>query len=361
MTPSEIIGHRLINQQIAETTLKKPEEVVSWLGAVQAQEYAMAKWAIGLRLPVNKNGSPAFNDTDIETAFNEGTILRTHAMRPTWHFVSPADIRWIQELTASRVHAISAYYARQRNLNAKVFKKSNDTLIKVLEGGKHLTRTELKTEFERVKIFTDGERLAHLLMYAELERVICSGPRKGKQFTYALLDERAPANKKTKKFNREEALAELIMRYFKSRGPATIQDFVWWSGLTVKDARTGISLLTKTLESKIINGQEYFFYPGELKDIRKLQTTFLMPDYDEYGISYKNRDLIFDKKNALKGHDGNPIFGHMIVINGVIEGTWQRVIKNNKVNVETTFFSPLNKTKTASLNKAIKKYISFVS
>lgn len=132
MKTAEIINYRLINQQIAETKFKKPHEITGWLAAMQAQDFAMAKWAIGLRLA-------ELNDDDVENAFNNGTILRTHLLRPTWHFVTPADIRWMLALTAPRVNAVNAYYYRKLELDIKVFKRSNDKLAKTLQGGKHLT------------------------------------------------------------------------------------------------------------------------------------------------------------------------------------------------------------------------------
>lgn len=185
MTTSDIIRYRLINQQIAETKFKKPQEIVAWLAAMQAQDFAMAKWAIGLRLPGSK-------DADIEKAFNDGVILRTHLMRPTWHFVAPADIRWMLALTAPRVNVANAFMYRKLELDNKIFKRSNDILVKTLQGGKQLTRAILKTALERKKIVADGLRLGYLMMRAELDGIICSGARQGKQFTYALLDERAP-------------------------------------------------------------------------------------------------------------------------------------------------------------------------
>jgi hypothetical protein len=215
MTISEIVKSRLINQQIAETKFRNPKEIVAWMAAMQAQEYAMAKWAIGLRLPGLKNA-------DIENAFNEGSILRTHLMRPTWHFVTPEDIRWMLMLTAPRVNAANAYSYRKFELDIEILKRCNDTIIKALQGGKQLTRATLKAALEQERIFADGLRLSYIMMHAELDGIICSGVRQGKQFTYALLDERVPP---AKVLERDEALAELTLRYFTSRGPATVKDF----------------------------------------------------------------------------------------------------------------------------------------
>ncbi|MBC8048035.1 MAG: AlkZ family DNA glycosylase [Fimbriimonadaceae bacterium] len=345
MTVPEIIQHRLLNQQIAETIYKKPEEIVSYMAAMQAQEFAMAKWAIGLRLP-------KIFDSDVEQAFNDGKILRTHLMRPTWHFVAPDDIRWILLLTAPRVHAINAFMYRKLELDKKIFNRCNDIIIRSLEGGKQLVRTELNKIFKKKKIIADGLRLGYICMYAELEGIICSGARKGKQFTYALLEERV---KPVKQKNREEALAELCKRYFISRSPATLNDFAIWSGLTMKDARDSIAMNGSKFQHKTIQGNAYIINPLETKNINKLQKNFLMPDYDEYGMSYKDRSAIFSKKNKPSADASN----HMLIIDGVIEGTWKQEIKNKKIIVETNPFAPLNKIKQEEVNKAVKKYITF--
>lgn len=369
MTTRDIISHRLINQQIAKTKFKKPHEIVSWMAAMQAQEFAMAKWAIGLRLP-------GLIDADVEKAFNEGSILRTHLLRPTWHFVTPADICWLLALTAPRVNAVNAYWYRKFELDNKIFKRSNNTIVKTLRGGKQLTRTALKSALEQVKIRASGLRLSYLMMRAELDGIICSGAREGKQFTYALLEERVPPFGTLK---HDEALAELTKRYFLSRGPVTLQDFVYWSGLTMKEAKEGASTLT-SFEHVTINGHEYIFEPDESKSIdnihsRKsvfpltgLQTTFLMPDYDEYGISYKNRSALTmgpPLTHPPTTESGTSIvkksieaYSHLIVVDGMIGGTWQRTIKNNTIDVITDL-ALISKTKGQEVRNAVKRYISF--
>ena len=351
MTTTDIVHLRLFNQQIAETKFREPAEIVSWLVAMQAQEYAMAKWAIGLRLP-------GATDETIEKAFTDGLILRTHLMRPTWHFVTPKDIRWLLKLTAPRVEAINAFTYRQQELDNKIFKRSNDIITKTLEGRKQLTRVELQAALKQKKIIADGIRLSCLMMKAELEGIICSGARRGKQFTYTLLEERVAP---TKPLTKKEALAELTNRYFTSRGPATVKDFATWSGLSVTEAKEGVAMLPSSFIHEIINEQDYIFKSNSFTISGKTQTSFLMPDYDEYGMGYKDRNAIFNTKvNLSQFKNDNPIFNRMIIIDGKIEGTWKRVIKNNTVAIETVPFVPLPKTKQQALAKAIKKYCVFV-
>jgi len=337
LSPDHIIHHRLFNQQIIQTSLSTAQQMVNWFGAVQCQEYGMAKWSLGLRMP-------GIHDADIEKAFNDGDILRTHVLRPTWHFVTPEDIRWMLELTAPRVHAFNAPYHKKMEIDNKMLKRSKDVLIKNLAGNNFLDRAALQATLHRSKIKVEGIRLAFVLMHAELEGVICSGPRKGKQFTYALLHERAP---KSKSLPREEALFKLAQRYFTSRAPATFQDFAWWSGLTVKDAKEGAAMLPANFvqEVKPLTKQE------------RIRATFLMPTYDEYGISYRNREALQIPEMAWNGY--NTVYNRMIVVDGRIAGTWKPLIKNKAVEVETDFFVPLSKLQQQFADKAIKRYKSF--
>lgn len=349
LTIPEIVRNRLINQQIAFTRFKKPEQIVSWLGAMQSQVYAFAKWAIGLRLP----GS---NEAMVEQAFNEGRILRTHMLRPTWHFVTPTDIRWMLALTAPRVNAFNAYMYRKLGLENRILNRSTDILIEVLRGGKHLNRLVLRYALAKAKIRTDENRMSHLLMHAELAGIICSGPRQGKQFTYALLEERVPPLPIP---DREECLSELTHRYFASLGPASLHDFVWWSGLTMADARDGVAMLKPPFIQEQMEKHHYVYAPlsSTVKNIKDIHATFLLPDYDEYGISYKDRSSIFNiKRLSTTVIAGNPEFKHTLIIEGQAGGTWQRVVRNNKTTAETSFFVSMNKAKQAAVNAAIERY-----
>lgn len=350
MTPNEIIAHRLINQRIAESEFKEPAKLVSWMVAMQAQVWDMAKWAIGLRVSGSSNAS-------IELAFDEGLILRTHVMRPTWHFVSPADIRWLLKLTGPRVHAVNAYMYRQTGLDTKKLNRSANLLAKALVDGKYLTRDELKTSLDPIKLSKNGVQLACVMMFAELEGVICSGPRIGKQFSYALMDERVPNNKT---FTREDSLAEFTKRYFQSRGPATLQDFSVWSGLSMKDVRDGVEMISSILQKDICEDKEYFFIGSELKELKIPQTTFLMPDYDEYGMAYKNRDAMIDPEViSMQKLTKDQAYSHFIIVDGKVAGTWRRSQSGKELALETNYFTPLSKTKEQAVDRAMKKYLKF--
>jgi hypothetical protein len=352
MNPDEILRNRLLNQRLIQSAIKKPEEVVSWLGAMQAQEYTMAKWAIGLRMGKS-------SDAVIEKAFTEGLILRTHLLRPTWHFVTPADIRWMLKLTAPRIHALNAYMYRQTELDQNVLKKSNTLIEKALRG-KALTRAKLQAAIEKSGITAKGLRLGYILMNAELEGLICSGPREGKQFTYSLLDERVPILNET--FSKDESLQKLADRYFKSRGPATIQDFVTWSGITMTDAKRGIATLHKGFEKVKLVDQEYIFFP--MPTIPKaLLPTFLMPDYDEYGMGYKDRSALrFSEPAKKSGKDKSTTiaYNRMMIVDGRIAGSWKRTFEKNKVVVETVPIVTINKRQQLDVKKAIDRFTKFI-
>ena len=350
MTSIDILRQRLHNQQLIEHKFKTPAEVVSWFGAMQAQDYPGARWAIGQRLP-------GATDKSLEAAFDKGEILRTHVMRPTWHFVHPSDMRWLLALTASRVKAVMSYYNRQLGLNHEIFKKSQEIFNKVLKGRNFKTRDELSEYLEKEKLPFKGQALGHIVMWAELDGVIVSGPRKGKQFTYALLEERAP---KTKSLNRDESLATLTKRYFQSHGPATIKDFAWWSGLTVGDVKHGIEICKPKLESEAANGITHYFYKSQPPEIP--DDAYLLPNYDEYGIAYKERSAFYTAQNInpLISRDNVP-FNHMTIYKGKLIGMWKRTLKKDSIIIEAKFFTKPTSEEYGAFKKAATQYGNFLN
>jgi hypothetical protein len=349
-TPAQLLSARLRNQHLIGSTKRKPADIVSWLCAMQAQDYPAAKWGIGLR-------APGCQDGDVEQAFNDGLILRTHVLRPTWHFVAPADIRWMLALSAPRLNAVNAYYYRQAGLDAKVFAKSCAAIHRALEGRKTLTRAELAEHLTRAKIPAHGLKLAYMMMQAELEGVICSGPRRDKQFTYALLDERAP---KAKPKTRDEALAELAKRYFASHGPATVRDFAWWSGLTTKDARLAIDSVRPMLESSSIGGSTLWSADGHAASTKGV-IAMLLPNYDEYLIAYKDRAVFIDQARAanIVARSGGGFANHLM-IDGCLAGGWSRTIKPNAVLIEVAPYKKLTPVQTRAVQGAVDCYGEFL-
>ncbi|HJU87602.1 MAG TPA: winged helix DNA-binding domain-containing protein, partial [Gemmatimonadota bacterium] len=250
MDPADIVRRRLHNQHLSRPNLATPAAVVGWLCAVQAQDYPAAKWALGSRMRSAADG-------DVERAFNDGAILRTHLLRPTWHFVLPADIRWLLALSAPRIKAGLARRHSQLELDARTLRRAVGAIEKSLADGIPRTRDELREVLGRIGIPSLGvERMAHIMATAELDGIVCSGPRKGKRFTYALLDHRAPRGRTPA---RDEALAELASRYFRSRGPASVHDFAKWAGLTAGDARRGLEGVKEDLRSVEATGATLWF------------------------------------------------------------------------------------------------------
>jgi hypothetical protein len=342
---------RLVNQHLLDTPLTTAQEAVRWLGAVQSQDYAGAKWALSLRTGLNESA--------LDAAFDAGEILRTHVMRPTWHFVAPADIRWLLMLTAPRVNALAAYNYRRLELDETVFKSCQALLEKALQGDKHLTEAEIKPFFHEAKILIDDPlRLTHIFIRMELDGVIVSGARRGKQHTYALLEERVPP---APSLTREEALAELTRRYFTSHGPATPHDFAWWSGLTVTDAKAGLAMQKAHLHQETVDGTTYWYGNDIPLTPQLTPTTFLLPNYDEFTVAYKDRSAIIGEaalNQPLEGRN-NVIFANIILENGEAVAMWKRTLKKSKVVLKLIPFTTLDRDDPLLL-QAIQRYGEFL-
>jgi len=350
MNASEILKLRLKNSGLSNSPFRNARQAVSHLGAVQAQDFAAAKWALGLRV---KNST----ERTVEKDFNEGTILRTHVMRPTWHFVTPEDIRWMLELTSPRVKSFLAYYNLKLDLDDALFAKSNASIVRALQNRSYLTRQELKTVLEGIGIQTSVQRLAHIIVWAELDGLICSGPRRGKQFTYALLEERAP---KAKKLLREEALSNLAISYFTSHGPAQLTDFSWWSGLSVKDARIGLELIKSKLKHATLDGKTYWFFARTKVASSKSLSAFLLSIYDEYTIAYKDRSDLSEARDIERMISMGNALTSVIILNDKVAGTWKRTLKKNRIEITLSPFRKFNKSEQRALKSEAARYGKFV-
>ena len=342
---SDVLAQRLCNQKLSSPHFAEPVGVVRWFGAVQAQDFNGAKWALALRMREATNAR-------IQSAYDEGRIVRTHVMRPTWHFVAREDIRWLRQLTAARVNVKSGSGYRMFELDAATFKRSNKVIANALKGGKHLTRSAVKTLLNRAGIDADNPvRLAHIVLRAELDGVVCSGPMDGKQFTYMLFDERVPAT--TKSFVRDEALAELARRYFKSHGPATVQDFVWWSGLTMADANLAIELIDRDLRKELVE-EKLYVGPRRRRAMASTYSTHLLPAFDEYNVAYKARHLVIDGGAPLSTWDA---LGPMVIVDGKAVGTWKRT--GDKVTT-LNMSNALTKSQKLGIATAAERYTAFL-
>lgn len=348
MKPDEIITQRMHNIRLWGSPRGDPESVVGTLGAMQAQEFMPAMWSVAQR-------SESANVHDIERLFSEGTILRTHLLRPTWHFVLAEDIRWVLEATAHRVHMINGHMYRREGVDDDLAAKCARLLTEALRGGGQLTRKELAAWFGRNGVEASGVRLAYILMRAELDALICSGARRGKQHTYALLDERAPD---ARVLDRDGAVAELTRRFFSTRGPATVKDLTKWSSLTIAQARSGLEMLEAELERMEVE-QRIYWAPTAPRTMPDSPVVDLIQGYDEIVSSYgESRYLMFGRV-GLPGTDPDPPLLHAILLDGRLAGHWKESLGKQELTVNTALYRSLEAKEHVALEQEVQQLGDF--
>lgn len=343
---------RLHAQRLAGPPLATPREAVRWLGAVQSQDFHGAKWGVSLR-------TAGADEAAMDRAFDAGEIVRLHAMRPTWHFVAPEDVRWLLALTSPRVHAVNGHMYRRLELDEPTLRRAHAVFVAALEGGRHRTRQELADALEAGGIPARSQRLAYAVMHAELEGLICSGPRRGKQHTYALLEERVPP---APALPRDEALATLAARYLASHGPATAHDFAWWSGLTVSDARKALEMLGSTVERLEMDGMTYWAASPVVDPPDGAPVVHLLPNYDEHVVAYRHhgRTLHPDARAALPSRTDGPLDVHLIAVDGLVVGGWRRTLDKRSAEVRVDPLVPMTGAQRKALQRAAEGYGRFV-
>ena len=347
---SDAIARRRLRRQLLTTAGRRtPEDVVSWLGAVQAQEYEPAKWALALRMHGRASAQ------DVERAIDEGRILRTHVMRPTWHFVAAADIRWLLALTAPRVQRRMAPYNAQLGLDAKALVRALRVIERALGDGRVLTRSGLGERLRRSGLPMTSMHLAHVVMHAELENLVCSGPRQGKQFTYALLGDRV---RNVPPLAPDEALATLARRFFRSHGPATIRDFVWWSGLSTPEAKRAVAIIGARGED--VGGLTYWSCDREPREPQHEHLAHLLPIYDEYLVAYRDRTAV-PHGPATTGTNVKrwTTYAHALVIAGQVAGTWKPARQTDGVVLEVAPLRRLASPERVALDLVRRRYEQF--
>jgi hypothetical protein len=347
----DIAHQRLYNQQIAGATFKAPGEVVGWLGAVQAQDYLGSLWAVGLRV----RGA---TEASIEQAIADRTIVRTWPMRGTLHFVAAADARWMPELLTPRVISRSAGRYRQLELDDATFARSKELFIEALEGGRQLSRPAMYQVLEAAGISAAGQRGIHIFGRLAQEGLLCFGTREGKQPTFVLLDEWVP---NARSMERDEALAELTRRYFTGHGPATVQDLMWWSGLTATEVKAGLEMVKTELVKETIDGQTYYKSPTAPAAIDNAPSLYLLAPFDEYLLGYKDRSAVLRAEDVQRVNPGsNGVFSPIIVVDGRVVGTWKRAFKKGGVLVTPLPFATLNDAELEAFVVAASRYGDFL-
>ncbi len=351
MSQPDIALIRLASQKLTGMKIKSPKEIVTWMGAMQAQDYPMAKWAIGVRIP-------DATDQSVETAITNAEIIRTHILRPTWHFVAAEDIYWMLDLCAAQLKARQNSRDRQLGLTEATYNKSNHTIEKVLRKGEHLIREELIAELNKAGIATDENRAAHLFMRAEIEKIICSGATRNGKTSYALLAERVP---KARLLSREEAVAELARRYFTSRCPARLQDFTWWSGLPANDAKLGLEMVKSAFVPEVIDGSTYWLSADITAPQVSQPLAYLLPTYDELIISYtdRNASIPSDLEQHMKKISDRGVFRPIIVVNGQVVGIWKRTTQKDKMLMEIQPFTATDQPIMELIIQAANQYGRF--
>jgi hypothetical protein len=346
MSGFDVVRRRLA-RQLGRRSFADPTDVVRSFGAVQAQDFLGALWAIGLRLQ-------KATERSVEDAIAEKTIVRTWPMRGTLHFVAAADVRWMLELMTPYVVARGARRLADLGLDDDQIARSRRVVARVLEGGGRKTRKALYRALEAAKISTAGQRGIHILWCLAQEGFICFGARAGKEQTFVLLDEWLPAAKRLPK---DEALAEVSRRYFTGHGPATVGDFVWWSGLPVAKARSGIEMAKSFLEREVVGEETYYFAQASPRPERGAMA-HLLPAFDEYVVGYKDRTALVAHPRAINA--GGGMLAPAILLRGRVAGTWSRTLRKDAVVVTPRPFAPFDTPEAQSIARVVRRYGEFL-
>jgi hypothetical protein len=333
-------GRRLLSQRIASEPCPTPAAVVRRMGAMQAQDYKQAVWAIGLRTRgEGADGGRPGTLAEVEQAIAAGSILRTWPMRGTIHFVPAEDARWMLRLTAERHLARDGRRLAQLGLDERDMARCRELFAAALAGGRRLSRAAMMGVLEAAGIATAGQRGYHALWHAAQSGLVCFGPMDGKEQTFVLLDEWVPS---PRTLEGEEALAELARRFFAARGPATVRDFAWWAGVTLTEARTGLAGARPRLARVVIAGVEHWLAEDAAEpDPAEVDIVHLLPGFDEFLLGYQDRTAVLPAAHAGKVVPGNNgIFKPTIADRGGVLGTWQASVKRGAVIVTLAPFAP---------------------
>lgn len=349
LSPDDILRLRLENQALARARFRKPEEVAAWFGAVQAQDYLGSLWALGQRMP-------GATEKGVEEAERRRAIVRTWPLRGTLHFVAAEDSRWLTRLLSPRIVARNAArWKREFDVDGKSLARADDVLTRALEGGKRQTRDQLYAALDARRIRTSGSRGLHLLLCLSLQGRLCLAGREGKQHTFALLDDWIPDSRV---LTGEEALAELARRYFTSHGPATLADFTWWAGLTVKDARAAIDSAGRELTSGECEGKTYWWRePATRGRAARAPQVRLLPAFDEYTVAYQDRALLLTPGVTMPKM---ALLNPAVLVDGRVTGSWKRTLKGKSVTIAVRLNRRLSAAERSALGEEVDRLGEFL-
>jgi len=348
MENMNIAAIRLINHQLSGTEYTTPRQIVAYFGMMQAQDFNSAKWAIGARLS-------GCTEKQVQEAFDKGEIIRTHVLRPTWHFVTPENIRWMLQLSGKRIMQSMKSRDHELGLTEEIYTKCYRIVENAFEKEDNITREELVKILHNAGMKVDASQFYHVITGAEANGIVCSGAMRGKDQTYALLEKRVPA---TKPLTKEESLAKLARIYFTAHGPATLHDFVWWSGLTVSEVRQGLESVQTELISEIIDGQKYWMPDIDFRLSEGRSELHLLPAFDEYIVGYKDRTAVLTSEDHRKAISSNGVFRPVVVKNGRVIGLWKKAVSGKK-KITLTPFEAVDHSTQQLIDKATEKFQKF--
>ena len=341
------ISIRLLGQQLICPQFSSPHDVVAWMGAMQGQEYRMMRWAVAMR--TRKPSARAF-----ERDFDEGRIIRTHLFRTTWQLVAAEDYAWM--LSLCRKKALCGLrgwmHANGIDIPPEEEARIGGIFGDVISGRADVRKEDLAQALAERDIRMDDQRLSYHIRLAELSGLVCSGVLHPSKRTLALSSERIPTVPEP---TRDEALALLALKYFRSHSPATLEDFVWWSGLNVSDCRRGMDALGDGLRQERWKGQVFHIHDDcRLRGFRSGRI-HLLPAFDEYLIGYKSRHVSLHPDFRHHAHDNTGTFWNVILQDGEVVGNWSAA--GGKVSVE--IFHPEVTLNEAGLQEEVARYLGF--
>ena len=340
------VAIRLLNQQLIVPQFKTPTEVVSHMGAMQAQEYRMMRWAVAMR--TQKPSHKAFKE-----AYDSGQIIRLHLMRGTWQLVTAEDYWWMIDLCAPKAIAATTGWMHSNKISIpdEELYRVRDILVQTTVDKGSATKEDIIKALAENNIQMDDHRLSYHIRMAEFSGTLCSGDLLPMKATYALSTEKVGL--RPAQIDRDEALMHFTRKYFQSRQPATLEDYVWWSGLNVNDCRKGIALLGDTIHKETWKGREFYLTDNCRTRGFRTGKLLLIPPYDEYLIGYKSRDIVLPPEHRHRAHNNSGIFQPIIAHDGIICGNWSPF----REDCQADFFD--GSTKTENLQEAWAQYQRF--
>ena len=351
MNKQKAIQIRMLNQQLLSPLYQKPQDIVAWQGAMQAQDYNYFRWAIGIRQRIPQLAQ-------LQAAFAKAELLRLHLLRCTVQVVSQTDIGWLLPLCKERnLRTLQSWHKSiNTSFSESHFQEITQALQELLAGGKSLPKKAIAEQLTSLGLLPDDRLLTSLLVRSEIEGLLCSGQMQGREATWALLSERVPT---ICSLTPDEALKQLAVKYFRSHSPASLEDFAWWSGLSKTQCKKALTLIANEVEEIKVEEETMYLYHNTLDCPDYARKVLLLPPYDEYLIGYKSRWVALEKKHTAKAHNNFGIFKPVILHEGRVVGNWKASIDKQGENLTIDFFAEKSKIGKQNLQGAVNQFVQF--